>query len=435
MARYKTFTTVGDMGPLVTKLILELPQEVRPTDCPTSAFSVYVERVDLEKGGVALSKGHALTDAPSALVPSRGYVRIEAAYPCDEKGTSRSVSSYVALELEQGRLTKRIDGDIMRGYIRGMEFRTTQLEAFPAASLDEAPTVGLVWDACAGDICPQLDGWDIEGHGVFAGVEMNYAWYTPDVEAVNAFRAQPGFFHGDPLPEKLPLVVWLHGAGEGQEPYRTITGNKVVALGEAGIQAKLGGAAYVLAPSCPTFWMDSDGSNEIADDNQSCYAGALKALIDDFIAARAETIDAGRIYIGGLSNGGFMTCRMIVDYPGFFAAAVPVCASWVGELGTDDEFARMAKTPSWWVQVDDDPLVRPDSHLWPSWRRLMEAGAEDTHVTYYDHIVDERGEHLIGHFVWINVYKDEPKTELDGTLVTYDGVPVTLWQWVGRHRL
>lgn len=435
MARYKTYTTVGDMGPFVDRLILELPQEVRPTDCSTSAFSVYIERMDLEKGGVALSKGHTLTDAPSALVPSRGYVRIKAAYPCTGQGAPCPVSSHVALELDRGRLTKRIDGDIMRGSIRGMEFRVTQLEAFPAASLDEAPTVGLVWNECAGDVCPQLDGWNLEGRGCFAGVEMRYAWYTPDIEAVNALRAQPGFFHGDPLPGKLPLVVWLHGAGEGQEPYRTITGNKVVALGEADIQAKLGGAAYVLAPSCPTFWMDTDGSNTIADDNQSCYVEALKALIDEFIAARASSIDVDRIYIGGLSNGGFMTCRMIADYPGFFAAAVPVCASWVGGLGTDDEFARMARTPSWWVQVDDDPLVKPDSHLWPSWTRLVEAGAEDVHVTYYDHIVGENGERLIGHFVWINVYKDEPRTDLDGSLVIYEGRPVTLWQWVGKHRL
>jgi hypothetical protein len=37
--------------------------------------------------------------------------------------------------------------------------------------------------------------------------------------------------------------------------------------------------------------------------------------------------------------------------------------------------------------------------------------------------------------VWINVYHDTPKTEIDGTNVLVDGRPVTLWQWVGTHSL
>jgi predicted peptidase len=342
----------------------------------------------------------------------------------------------VALELPEIRLTKRIDGDVMRGYIRGLEFRITQTAALPAPDPDDAPTVGLVWDDCAGDLCPQLDGWHLDGHGSYAGTELNFGWYEPNVAAVNAFRAQPGFFHDEPLPDKLPLVVWLHGAGEGQEPYRSVCGNKAVALGEPDIQGKLGGAAWVLVPSSPTFWMDPDGAGELVDDNQSCYVAALKALIDAFVAAHADAIDRDRIYIGGLSNGGFMTCRMIADYPGFFAAAVPVCAPWVGELATADEYAAMARTPQWWVQVSDDPIVRPETHLKAAWPQLQAAGAKELHATYYDHIEDAEGKHLIGHFVWIQAYNDDPRTDLDGSLVrSADGFPVTLWQWVGQQRL
>ena len=46
MARYRTFTTVTDNGPYVTKLILELPQAVRTQDVDEGTFSVYVERID-----------------------------------------------------------------------------------------------------------------------------------------------------------------------------------------------------------------------------------------------------------------------------------------------------------------------------------------------------------------------------------------------------
>lgn len=441
MALYWTFTTVGDSGPWVSKLILELPHSARTDEVSAEGFSVYVERMDLERGGIALAKEHR--SDPVAL-PSRGYVPIRRAYVCDEAGNPAPAGSRIALALPECRLTKRIDGDVMRSYIRGLVYRVTQTDALPAETPGEVSVVGLVWDTCAGDICPQLEGWRVDGTGTFAGIEMNYAWYEPDIEAINARRATAPFAKHDPLPEKLPLVVWLHGAGEGQEPYRTITGNKAVALGEADIQGKLGGAAYVLAPSCPTFWMDSDGSGKLVDDNRSFYGSALKALIDAFVAGRAETIDTGRIYIGGLSNGGFMTCRMIVDYPGFFAAAAAVCASWVGDLATEEEYAAMAKTPIWWVQVDDDPLVDSASHVKAAWPRLLASGAEDAHLTYYDHIEDETGIYrdedgrparYIGHLVWINVYHDSCKTDLDGSLVLHDGFPVTLWQWMGRHSL
>ena len=394
MAQYKTFTTCTDMGPVVSKLILELPATARANDVTAGSFSVYAERMDLEQGGIALAAEHR----GGPLLPSRGYVDVLAAYVCDEKGNAVEAGTYVALELTECRLTKRIDGDVMRGYIRGMEYRVTQLRSIPAETPGDAPVVGLVFDECAGDVCPALDGWSLDGVGTFAGVEMNYAWFEPNVAAINAFRALPGFFHQDPLPQKLPLLLWLHGAGEGQEPY-------------------------------------PDGKGQLVDDNQSFYTEALKALVDEFVAAHADAVDTKRIYVGGLSNGGFMTCRLITEYPGFFAAAVPVCAPWVGDLATDEEFAAMAKTPMWWVQSDDDPIVPVATHFKPSWERLVKAGAQDLHATYFDHIVDANGAPLIGHFVWVQAYNDEPKTDLDGSLVCWDGFPVTLWQWVGKHSM
>lgn len=40
------------------------------------------------------------------------------------------------------------------------------------------------------------------------------------------------------------------------------TGNKVAALSWPDIQRKLGGAAYILTPQCPTVWMD-DGVEKL----------------------------------------------------------------------------------------------------------------------------------------------------------------------------
>ncbi len=73
MARYRTFTTVTDNGPYVTKLILELPQAVRTQDVDEGTFSVYVERIDPETGEIALAKEHRMDPVGK---PSLGYVPV-----------------------------------------------------------------------------------------------------------------------------------------------------------------------------------------------------------------------------------------------------------------------------------------------------------------------------------------------------------------------
>lgn len=423
MPRYQTVTTVGDMGPWVERLILELPEPIRAHDVCPAAFNVYVERRDPATGEVVHAKEHH----DDAALPSRGFVPVRRAFVSDASGNPIEEGDYVTLTLPERRLTKRIDGAMTKGFLRQSVFRVTQLQELPPHVPGGAPLAGLVWDEDAGDVCPQLEGWDLGGSGRYDGIEMRYATFSPRSNGAG----------------KVPLVLWLHGAGEGGEPYRTVTGNKVVALGEADIQRKLGGAASVLAPSCPTFWMDS-GSGGIEDDNQSIYTHALKNLVDEFVATHAATVDRRRIYVGGLSNGGFMACRLIADYPGFFAAGVPVCAPWNDALATGQELASLARTPLWFVHADDDPLVRADATALPTYWHLRAMGNEDVHLTYYNHIEDETGAYhdedgrptrYSGHFAWIDVYHDGPKTDIDGTNVLLDGRPVTLWQWVGGHAL
>nr|AIA84765.1 CAZy families CE1 protein [uncultured Paenibacillus sp.] len=89
-------------------------------------------------------------------------------------------------------------------------------------------------------------------------------------------------------------------------------------------------------------------------------------------------------------------------------------------------------------------MVLADKTALPTYYRLLKAGAKDVHITYYDHVQDRTGVYhdedgrptkYLGHCIWINVYNDETKTDIDGRYVLVDGRPVTLWQWVGLHRL
>lgn len=214
------------------------------------------------------------------------------------------------------------------------------------------------------------------------------------------------------------------------------------ALRGAHIQSALGGGAYVLVPTCPTCWMDP-GDGSMRDDNQTMYEDALMALVEDFVRDHSG-VDRSRIYLGGLSNGGFMTCRILADHPQVFAAAVALCPPWNDALATEQETQRMAQTPLWMVHAADDPIVNPVATSLPTYAHLRRVGATDAHLTYFDHLEDEtltyrdcngRPLRYLGHFVWVKAYHDAVSTELDGTRVMWDGEPVTMWRWLGKHHL
>ena len=64
------------------------------------------------------------------------------------------------------------------------------------------------------------------------------------------------------------------------------------------------------------------GSNE-KKDALSIYTRAMQDLVESFVSERPD-IDADRIYVAGASNGGWLTTRLVLDYPDYYAAALPV---------------------------------------------------------------------------------------------------------------
>ena len=259
------------------------------------------------------------------------------------------------------------------------------------------------------------------------GIQLGYGYY------------EPSFSPGD---GPAPLIVWLHGAGEGgDEIGRAYQGNRVTALSQRQIQRYFGGSAWVLVPQCPTFWMDN-GTEQLGHVNESVYVRPLKALIDEFVAAHEGLVDADRIIIGGLSNGGFMTVRMCLDFPGFFAAGIAVCAPFFVENQTPENVAAIARTPLWFVHAKGDELVDPRETSLPLYARLREAGA-DAHMTYFDHVEDLTGVYheadgrplrTFSHGVWIHIYNDFCRTDLDSSNVIVDGEPVGAWEWAAGKR-
>ena len=82
----------------------------------------------------------------------------------------------------------------------------------------------------------------------------------------------------------------------------------------------------VIAPQCPADgWWD---------------AAQIMALLEH--AKKEQPVDAARIYVTGLSMGGFATWELLAEYPDYFAAAAPICG------GADPEIAPLiAHVPIW----------------------------------------------------------------------------------------
>ncbi len=140
---------------------------------------------------------------------------------------------------------------------------------------------------------------------------------------------QGGFLLGHILyvPEKgcgkMPLLVYLHGAGERGNRLEHVEKHGVpylIANENAEIQA------LVLCPQCPAQFV----WNNIVED--------VKALIDKVAADYG--IKRDRICITGSSMGGYGTWEMGITYSNFFSAIAPVCGG-----GMQWRSEKLATTP------------------------------------------------------------------------------------------
>ena len=208
------------------------------------------------------------------------------------------------------------------------------------------------------------------------GDTLNYRLLFPDYDTLR----------------KYPLVIFLHGSGErGNDNEAQL---KWGVMNFATDQTMAMHPAFVIAPQCPT---DQDWSNFIENGRN----GELQLqhspskpmeLVTELIFQLIKTfsIDTNRIYITGLSMGGYGTFDAIERYPHLFAAAVPVCGG-----GDVSKAASLAHIPIWIFHGSEDSGVNPLYAL-DMIGALSKAGSH-AGLTYYPGV---------GHFAWLAAYSD-----------------------------
>jgi predicted peptidase len=183
---------------------------------------------------------------------------------------------------------------------------------------------------------------------------------------------------------KKPLVVFLHGMGDrGTDNVR-----QTDAIGDLVRHTRSGAnASYVLAPQINAdMWFQSFGGTPT-----EATALSLKA-VREVIAT--QNVDAGRVYVTGVSMGGMGAWDIVARDPGLFAAAVPIAGG--GDVKTA---GHIKDVPVWAFHGGADTVV-PVSATRDMVDALKDAGGD---VRYTE---VQGGDHVI----WDDVYADGSDT-------------------------
>jgi predicted peptidase len=184
--------------------------------------------------------------------------------------------------------------------------------------------------------------------------------------------------------KKWPLMMFLHGAGErGNNPelVKKHGPPKLIAQGEPF-------DFIIVSPQCPNdvWWPEQ--------------IDILISLLDEVEAK--YRIDTNRVYLTGLSMGGFGTWRLAERYPQRFAAIAPIC-------GGGEFYAayRLKNVPVWAFHGAKDKIVPVEKSK--EMVEAVNAAGGDAKLTVY------------------------PEAEHDSWTQTYDNPQ--LYEWFLSHRI
>ena len=451
--KYTTIAAGQDWGPAIYKVVLNLGVALDAESVSAEKFAASSVRT---VPGFDYEKMEATEPAPQTVERT-----VTDAYVCDENGVKAEEGTYVAVEMEiSPAASDAANPFFYDGSLNVPVAHTYEIALAEGETLTDAEGKAVTFEATtaegfenavvevADDFTKDEFTWKAEdAEEDDEGITLTYASWMPQEEAEEA---------------STPLIIWLHGAGEGgTDPVVALVGNKVVNLASEDIQKHFGETgAVILVPQAPTFWMDNgEGEYLTAEDEsgRSIYTDALMALIEKFVADHPE-IDADHIYIGGCSNGGYMTVNMITEFPAYFAAAYPVCEAYDAAWMTDEMVEAIKDLPIWITAAKNDNIVKIfegeadaenpmaynlkldddgsaialDNFSNNLYNRLVDAGAEKVYYSLFDDVRDMTGLYngadgepyqYQGHWSWLYVLNNQ-------CVETIEDEEVTIFQWL-----
>ncbi|MCR9201855.1 MAG: alpha/beta hydrolase-fold protein [Planctomycetaceae bacterium] len=191
--------------------------------------------------------------------------------------------------------------------------------------------------------------------------------------------------------KKYPLILFLHGAGErGSDNKRQLTHFPVLM---AQPQYRERYPCFVLTPQCRTGrkWVEVDWSAARTHksppspgDQMQVALQILKQTLNDY------PIDPDRVYLTGLSMGGYGSWDLGCRHPELFAAVAPICG------GADNDAVAALKNMPVWVAHGSADRVVPTERSRLAVAALKQAGGNPVYVELPG----------VGHNSWTPSYTD-----------------------------
>jgi len=222
------------------------------------------------------------------------------------------------------------------------------------------------------------------------GLQINYLLFLPEG-------------YGKGLPRQWPLIVFLHGSGERGRTIEDLENLKTEGLpkliAEQPDWSALTERFIVLSPQCPGWYWRSqfDALDKLLDYVEETYA-----------------VDSRRIYLTGLSMGGFGAWQYALERPDRFAAVVPIAGGYGYAVETmylgggvseavvtidpspPEDLCSLQDVPVWVLHGAKDTGIPHDQTADVLVDALRACGGEVRYTLYPD----------AGHDAWTETYHD-----------------------------
>ena len=417
-----------EFGPAINGLLLRMDKEVAASALSTDLFTVRTNGVERTVTGIHLAdeKGNVINATSGKNVLFDLQVRYESqGWNANSYGSSVFTYSW---QTGGNSWTENIKADVKLRAGKSLTLGDTTYNDDNGCAANEV----------VNRIIPDVKDWGEQKSNSDGTRTLTYKAYETDA------------LKNDGV--KNPLVIWLHGQGEGGTDVDiALLGNDVTNLGQDKVQShfKTGQqqGAYVLAVQTPTMWMDDGSGQNNGGTAHSIYTTLLKDTIDKYVAANTD-VDASRIILGGCSNGGYMTMEMAITYPTYFSAYYPTCEAYADSFISDADIQVLKDLPIWFTHAANDTTVNPNNFTVATYKRLMAAGASDVHFSFFENVrgqegrIDDQYNDYQGHYSWIYVLKDECLKDVESATdpvapstkdVIVDNSPVSLWGWAATR--
>ncbi|MBN1301844.1 MAG: prolyl oligopeptidase family serine peptidase [Melioribacteraceae bacterium] len=190
-----------------------------------------------------------------------------------------------------------------------------------------------------------------------------------------------------------PLILTLHGSGErGNDNEKQIALHGIAtAWADSNLQKR--SPCFIFSPQCPenNRWVDTYWKVGSYSQDTITISNELDAVINliDFLIAEYP-IDTSRIYITGLSMGGFGTWDLITRYPDKFAAAIPMSGA-----GDPEKAHLINELPVWVFHGEMDLAVPAEGS-----RNMVNALRKFSSNVLYTEL------EKCGHVIWKELYEN-----------------------------